>query len=289
MRAPSKPRTADEAILRATELLEHATREACARKRGERGRLARAFRAVLAGSRRMLDIVDVPVETGSIGIAKDISELEAIRADLERQMQVACAHARPIVDRRRHFRPHASGWSSTMPPIASSGRSTRPSSTSTRAMPKFSTGCAPPRNCPSRPISAAGRTSLLAAYHSLETVEQVWYLPDGRTLRVVINPNPQGGVTYLFDDVSERFHLESQFNALTYVQSETLDTLKEGVAVFGTDGRLKFYNPAFASLWKIDSADARRPAAYRQGGALVHGARHRRTGLRRDPRRSSPA
>jgi signal transduction histidine kinase len=97
------------------------------------------------------------------------------------------------------------------------------------------------------------KESLFAAYQAIETSEHVWYLPDGRTLRVVINPNPQGGVTYLFDDVTERFHLESQFNALTRVQSETLDSLKEGVGVFGTDGRLKFFNPAFASLLNIDT------------------------------------
>ena len=45
---------------------------------------------------------------------------------------------------------------------------------------------------------------------------------------------------------------KSQFNALTRVQSETLDSLKEGVGVFGTDGRLKFFNPAFASLLNLD-------------------------------------
>ena len=97
------------------------------------------------------------------------------------------------------------------------------------------------------------KENLFTAYQALEAGEHVWYLPDGRTLRVVINPNPQGGVTYLFDDVSERFHLESQFNALTRVQSETLDSLKEGVGVFGTDGRLKFFNPAFANLLNLDA------------------------------------
>ena len=35
------------------------------------------------------------------------------------------------------------------------------------------------------------------------------------------------------------------------MQSETLDTLKEGVAVFGSDGRLKLFNPAFAGLWAL--------------------------------------
>ena len=40
------------------------------------------------------------------------------------------------------------------------------------------------------------------------------YLPDGRTLRVLADPNPQGGLTYLFDDVSDRMKLESRYNAL---------------------------------------------------------------------------
>ena len=51
--------------------------------------------------------------------------------------------------------------------------------------------------------------------------------------------------------MSERVQLESQVNALTRVQSETLDTLKEGVAVFGSDGRLKLHNRAFSELWEL--------------------------------------
>jgi signal transduction histidine kinase len=72
-----------------------------------------------------------------------------------------------------------------------------------------------------------------------------------KSICLVRHPNPKGGVTYLFDDVSERFLLETQVTALTRVQSETLDTLKEGVAVFGMDGRLKFANRAFSEMWKL--------------------------------------
>ena len=32
---------------------------------------------------------------------------------------------------------------------------------------------------------------------------------------------------------------------------ETLDSLKEGVAVFATDGRLKLFNSAFLAVWKL--------------------------------------
>jgi signal transduction histidine kinase len=107
------------------------------------------------------------------------------------------------------------------------------------------------RKLPEQADFRAWKSDFLAGYRSVEPQELWWHLPDRRTLRVVINPNPQGGVTYLFDDVSERFQLESQVNALTRVQSETLDTLKEGVAVFGSDGRLKLHNRAFADMWSL--------------------------------------
>ena len=69
---------------------------------------------------------------------------------------------------------------------------------------------------------------------------------------------PDGGLTYLYDDETERFALESRYNALIDVQRETLDSLKEGVAVFGTDGRLKLFNSALAEIWRL-SRRARSP------------------------------
>ena len=61
-------------------------------------------------------------------------------------------------------------------------------------------------------------------------------------------------MTYLFDDVTERYRLESKYNALIRVQGETLDSLREAVAVFGTDGRVKLFNPAFIDIWRLDPA-----------------------------------
>jgi len=42
-------------------------------------------------------------------------------------------------------------------------------------------------------------------------------------------------------DVTERIALESSVNTLTKVQSATIDSLREGVAVFGPDGKLKLH------------------------------------------------
>jgi signal transduction histidine kinase len=107
------------------------------------------------------------------------------------------------------------------------------------------------RKLPEQADFRSWKTDVLSAYRSPEPQETWWHLPDRRTLRVVTNPNPQGGLTYLFDDLSERVRLESQYNALLRSQTETLDTLKEGVAVFGTDGRLRFHNRAFVDLWRL--------------------------------------
>jgi signal transduction histidine kinase len=95
------------------------------------------------------------------------------------------------------------------------------------------------------------RQELYEAYRAVEPKEHTWHLPDGRTLRVITTPNPEGGVTYLYDDVTERLDMHRRYDALIKVQSETLDHLAEAVAVFGSDGRVRLHNPAFQRMWKL--------------------------------------
>ena len=95
------------------------------------------------------------------------------------------------------------------------------------------------------------KQQLYEAYRAVEPKEHMWHLPDGRTLRVVTTPNPEGGVTYLYDDVTERLDMHRRYDALIKVQSETLDHLAEAVAVFGSDGRVRLHNPAFQRMWKL--------------------------------------
>ncbi|WP_370322916.1 ATP-binding protein [Oricola sp.] len=96
------------------------------------------------------------------------------------------------------------------------------------------------------------KDEILAAYRAVEPQEDVWYLPDGRTIRVVANPHPKGGLTWVFENLTEQIDLESRYTTLVRVQGETLDHLAEGVAVFGQDGKLRLSNPAFARFWDIE-------------------------------------
>jgi signal transduction histidine kinase len=98
------------------------------------------------------------------------------------------------------------------------------------------------------------RDEQLKAAEDSETIEDWWYLPDGRTIHFLGDRRPDGGLTYLFDDATKRLALESRYNSLIKVQQETLENLREGVALFGSDGRLKLHNAAFAAMWTLDPA-----------------------------------
>jgi signal transduction histidine kinase len=96
------------------------------------------------------------------------------------------------------------------------------------------------------------KKSWLAAYGTNLQMEDQWHLPDGRTLHVVADSEGNSGVTYLYENVTERLALESRYNALIQVQRETIDTLQEGVAVFAPNGRWRLYNRAFAAIWRLN-------------------------------------
>lgn len=90
--------------------------------------------------------------------------------------------------------------------------------------------------------------------------EQIWHLPDGRSVRVVRRASTHDGKLVLFEDVSARLALEADMNLLVRVQRATLDTLDDGIAIFGPNGRLILHNAPFAALWRLDEAElARQP------------------------------
>ncbi len=85
----------------------------------------------------------------------------------------------------------------------------------------------------------------------LEPSEEFYYLPDGRTVRQLAIPDSSGGILFADEDVTDRLALERSYNTLIAVQTETLDNLTEGVAVFGQDGRLKLHNPVYREMWNV--------------------------------------
>ena len=156
-----------------------------------------------------------------------------------------------------------------MPPIGSFGRSTTAFLETGPSDSEILDALRSARKLPEQADYRSWKASALAAYRAIEAHETWWHLPDGRMLRVVTNPNPQGGLTYLFDDVTERVHLESRFNALTRVQGETLDTLKEGGRGVRHRRPSQAGQSRFRGKLEPDSRGHRRAASYRRGDRAV--------------------
>src|SRR3982075_1453953 len=227
---------------------------------GDRGEMDRrrtnapAFTArlpiVVGGERRIHDVHALNVSGGSVGIAIDASEATALSAALVRMAE---AHRRTldqlssgvaVFDGQRRLAFYNDSYRRLWD-LDRAFLDSNPDDSSVLDRLRAA------RKVPEQPDFRAWKAKLHEAYRAVEPEKDTWYLPDGRAVSVVTTPNPEGGVTYLFDDVTESLELARRFDGLIRVQRETLDNLAEAVAVFGSNGRAQLFNPAFAKMWKL--------------------------------------
>ena len=249
VRAVEAQDTAD-AIGRRLELLDSTSRETIARERGTSGNYSGRLPAVAAGARRTFDVFDLRTPSGSAGTGIDATEAETMRIALARLVD---AHRRTLDllsagvamfdgERRLTFYNAAYRALWDLDPAFLDQNPTDLS-----VIDQLRTA----EKLPQEQDFRVWKAELHEAYRAVEPKEYTWHLPDNRTLHVVTTPNPDGGVTYLFHDVTERLGLERRFEELIRFQGETLDNLAEGVAVFSRDGRIRLHNPAFAKMWRL--------------------------------------
>ncbi|HXX25792.1 MAG TPA: PAS-domain containing protein [Pseudolabrys sp.] len=245
---------ATDAVARELELLDKAARDELAKTRAAGSPYAGRLPAIVAGQRRIFDVIDTPCGGGSAGIAIDRTEAAAMRAELDRMIeanrrvldQLATGVAIFNVDRKLTF--YNAAFRSVFDLDAGFLDQTP---TDSAVLDRLRAA----RKLPEEQDFRQWKQQLYEAYRAVEPKEHMWHLSDGRTLRVVTTPNPEGGVTYLYEDVTESLDLHRRYDALIKVQSETLDHLAEAVTVFGSDGRVRLHNPAFQRMWKL-SAEA---------------------------------
>ena len=221
------------------------------------GQASERRHVVVNGSRRWLEISETRLgDSGEfLGLARDLTDLEAAEAELKRHVaahaavleRVAVAIAIYGADRRLSFFNNAfaqlwrleEDWLTAHPLIEEVMERLRER-----------------RRLPEVADFRVFRRQLLAQFTALiAPQEELLHLPDGKTLRLVVSPHPLGGLVYAYEDVTDRLALERSYNTLIEVQRETLDHLYEGIAVFGSDGRLKLSNPAYATIWDLSPED----------------------------------
>jgi signal transduction histidine kinase len=211
---------------------------------------------ISAGARKAHDVVVLPLDGATAGVAIDVAAIETAQGELSRHNaayertfdRVASAVAIFGPDQRLSFFNEAYrrlwlldvDWLATKPTDGQILDRLRELS-----------------RVPEVENYRDWKAKILSGYKTGVDYEDWWHLLDGRTIRVASAQRPDGGLTYLYDDVTEHVAMESRYNALINVQRETLDGLKEGVAVFATDGRLKLFNSALAQIWRLSPSTLR--------------------------------
>ncbi len=225
-----------------------------ARARAERRRLTERVTLPGAQGGRVFDISEAPLGGGRLSLGMALAPAAETAPD---QARGAVAPAQVLENlstgvavfdgdtRLAFFNPAfadlwalASDWLATRPPYGEILERLR----AQRRLPEYAD-------------FKAFKEQQLAQFNGLNApVETLMHRPDGATVRALVATRFGGGLVVTHEDLSERLALERSFRELTAVQRETIDNLHEGIAVFGSDGRLKLSNPTFRTLWNLDAA-----------------------------------
>ena len=207
---------------------------------------------VIRGDRRLIDVTESPASAGgTVGTARDLTALEQLQSELARHVD---AHAEVLEnlhtavavfgpDKRLIFANTAFGrlWG-----VDADLLERDPTLTELLERAREN------RRLPEQSDFRAWRDDFNRLFTTLiGSHEELLFLPDDTTVRMVVTPHPFGGLLMVFEDVTDRLSLERSYNTLTAVQQETLDNLYEGIAAFGADGRLKLINPTFRNQWAL--------------------------------------
>src|SRR5215207_8967996 len=164
--------------------LDGADRDESVRRRAAGGAYAARVAAVVAGAGRMLDVTESATPAGSAGIAIDISELDRVRNDLQRQMD---AHARTldqlptavaIFDGKQRLAFHNAAYRRLWD-LDQAFLESAPSDGEILDRLRAA------RKLPEQADFRSWKAGLLSAYRAVEPQESWWHLPDRRTLRVI--------------------------------------------------------------------------------------------------------
>ena len=258
-------RNSEDAVKRELEL-DPGLRPLAEKARQNGGAVETRCTSVANGERRAYRVIETPPKGGSepvsTGIAIDVSEADQAKSALKRHLE---AHT----DTLNHL-------SSAIAIFGPSGKLIfynrsfsslwRLADADLRGNPEHGAILEKLRErgvLPEKADFAAWKAEQLALYSDLEATapaDDVWSLPDGRTLQVARQRHPLGGVLIVFEDITDELRLKTRFNTMISVQRATLNNLTEGVAVFGSDGVLRLYNTSFQRLWGLEQDTlAKRP------------------------------
>ncbi len=244
--------SSDEVVEKQIELLEQRQRDGLLKALNTTPRFRRRINLLFGNERRVHDLMAVRLQNTVAIAAVDVTELELAQSELNQQSEafdrtlnhVATAIAIFNAERRLVFANEAyvNLWGLDPQWLRAQPRDT-----------ELFDRLRELGRLPEVVNYREWRNTILDGNETISEADRWWHLPGERIVQLISEQRPDGGVTHLYIDETERLALESELKATLRVQSETIDGLKEGVAVFATDGRLKLWNSAFATIWQIDT------------------------------------
>lgn len=219
----------------------------------EKGERREALRWInLEGRRRAFRLSAQPLEGGGVGVfCADVTEIEDVRDAFRKHVEAHdetlnhIAEAVAIFSQTRRLSYHNTAFAELWG-LERAWLDERP--THGEVLDRLRQR----RRLPESIDYSGWKAAELARYEDLgPQADDLWHLPDGRTLKVVRQPHPLGGMLLIYSDITGELRLKAQYNALIQVQQATLDKLNDAVAVFGSDGRLRLHNEAFETFWNV--------------------------------------
>ncbi|MCM8556884.1 sensor histidine kinase [Sphingomicrobium sediminis] len=250
---------AAEVIARGVELIdgtgEKSARSGAVTALEKQAPYSRTQPATIAGERRMMRVVDVPLPTGAVaGFALDIQDLEDARYELSQNIQSQRELADRMAAGAAQFDPDGRLSFYNQPFAIMSQLETEELDEGIEfdrlldAMREK--GRVPEvRDYPSWKVERRGWFTATE-----ELIEEDWILANGDHLRVVGQPLPNGGLRLILEDRTEQVRLASARDTLLRVRAATFDNLFEVISVFASDGRLYLWNRRFSQLWGLDES-----------------------------------
>ena len=230
--------------------------EALASEAANLGQRRQGVRWITAGGRRRAyQVTARPLDGGGVGVwTEDVTELEELREILKRNVEAHdetlnhIAEAVAVFSQAKRLISHNIAFAELWG-LEPAWLADKPSHS------EILDRLRQRRRLPETADYGKWKAAELDRYEQLAaSPDDLWSLPDGRTLKVVRQPHPMGGLLLLFSDITGELKLKAQYNALIQVQQATLDKLSDAVAVFGSDGRLRLHNDAFARFWNLTPA-----------------------------------
>lgn len=222
--------------------------------KGEEGRREALRWINLEGRRRAFRLSAQPLDGGGVGVfCADVTEIEDVRDAFRKHVEAHdetlnhIAEAVAIFSQTRRLSYYNTSFAELwgLEPAWLSDRPTHG---------EILDRLRQRRRLPESIDYSGWKAAELARYEDLgPQADDLWHLPDGRTLKVVRQPHPLGGMLLIYSDITGELRLKAQYNALIQVQQATLDKLNDAVAVFGSDGRLRLHNEAFETFWNVSA------------------------------------